>query len=77
MPTKRFIVSVSDATDPDEGGFQEVVERLRQSGFQVSHTLGALGLVIGSADPAKLAVLRAIPGVAAIEEERETGPAGS
>jgi hypothetical protein len=75
MPTKRFIVSVDAG---QEGGeFTGIVSRLRRAGFEVSHTLDTLGLVRGSADPEKLDLFRAIPGVTAIEEEREIGPAAS
>jgi hypothetical protein len=77
MPPKRYIVSVNDVTKSEPGGFADVVDRLRRAGFQVSHTLEALGLVLGSADPLVLDRLRAVPGVAAIDEERETGPLGS
>lgn len=48
----------------------EVAQVCRALGFAHSSTLSDIGILIGSADVADLAMLRAIPGVLAVETER-------
>lgn len=60
------IVSISDSHD-----FDEVVDQLRKGGLEVTGLLQSLRTVTGRATRNSLPVLRAIPGVAAVEIQRE------
>ena len=53
------------------GRFPEVVRRAKDVGLQVDHELKDIGIVIGSIEPAKLADLERVEGVAAAEPARE------
>jgi hypothetical protein len=63
-----FLVSVDDEHVDDLPG---VVERLRAAGMEVERQIGAIGVVTGWAEPSRLEALRAIEGVADVEQSRE------
>jgi hypothetical protein len=76
MPKVRLSLSVSDEHVKDLDG---IAAAARKAGLDVEHQHASLGIVTGSIDAGKLDALRRIPGVAAIEEERQVGvaPPGS
>jgi hypothetical protein len=55
----------------------DVARRLTEAGFEVTHQLDAVGIIVGRADPENVERLRAVPGVGAIEEERTVRPRSS
>ena len=55
--------------DSHLAGIDDLVERLRRAGMQVDAVHAAIGIVTGSAPTAQLAAIRALPGVAAVEEQ--------
>jgi len=55
--------------DSHAGDIDEVAERLRRAGMRVDGALGALGVITGSVDVARLAALGELPGVAAVEQQ--------
>lgn len=77
MSKKRFIVSLSAPVDPNAAEFRELLARLEEAGFSVTLVLATLGVVLGSAEPAALDALRALPGVTAVEDDGAVGPAAS
>jgi hypothetical protein len=48
----------------------EVVAGLRAAGLHVERVLEPVGVVTGSVDPGRRAVLAAVPGVTAVEDDR-------
>ena len=62
-------VNVSVADDHLDG-FPDVVERMKKVGLKVHQQMEAVGVVSGSIDPAKLADLERVEGVAAVEPSR-------
>jgi hypothetical protein len=67
MGNRTYIISV---VDPSPEQLTRLAERLRDAGFEVTHQLAFTGTIIGRADEAAVDVLRTLPGVGAIEEER-------
>ncbi|MDQ3657540.1 MAG: ketohydroxyglutarate aldolase [Chloroflexota bacterium] len=61
-------VNVAIAKDHE---FSEVVEQAEAVGLTVEQSLDGLGLVSGSIEVGKLADLDQVPGVAAVDLERE------
>ena len=57
------------ATPEQLAAIEDLVERLRQAGMEVDAVLAAIGIVTGSAQVARLPAIRALPGVAAVEEQ--------
>jgi hypothetical protein len=51
--------------------FSEVVKRAKEAGLQVEQPLETIGVVSGSIDPAKLAALKRVEGVTAVEPSRD------
>jgi hypothetical protein len=47
----------------------EVVQRVRRAGLKVDQQLDSIGVITGSIDPAKIARLRRVEGVTAVEPE--------
>jgi hypothetical protein len=76
MPKIRLSLSVGDEHLADLAG---IAGAARKAGMDVEHQHASLGIVTGSIEAGKLDALRRIPGVAAIEEERQVGvaPPGS
>jgi hypothetical protein len=56
--------------DSHTGELDDVARRLALAGLDVEQVLGALGVVTGSVEASQLASLHAVPGVAAVEEQR-------
>ncbi len=70
------IRAYSILVDVDEGAsLEEVSAALSRAGVEITEQLDAIGVVRGRIDDARLSEIRKIPGVAAIEEERQVGPA--
>jgi hypothetical protein len=63
-----FTVSVDDEHLDD---LPAVVERLRAAGMEVERQMEAIGVVTGWAEPSRLDAMRAIEGVADVEQSRE------
>ena len=63
-------VNVSIAEDYRDR-FPEVIERVKQAGLTVEHELAEIGVVTGTIDPARLAALERVEGVAAAELGRQ------
>jgi hypothetical protein len=55
--------------DSHVAAIEDLVERLRQAGMEVDAVLATIGIVSGSAPAARLPAIRALPGVAAVEEQ--------
>ena len=57
----------------------DVVKQIKGVGMDVDQILKSSGVVTGSVDPKKLAILKKIKGVSSVEAEREfqTAPPGS
>ena len=60
---ENIIVTVS-------GDTEQIAEELRAAGMSVEQVLVEVGIVTGSVDAARRASLAAIPGVLAVETER-------
>lgn len=67
MATQQVIVSVANDY---LGRFSEVVERCRRAGLDVEQALDTVGVVTGAIDPANVAQLEQVEGVAAVEQPR-------
>jgi hypothetical protein len=65
MSTERVLVTVGQLDRLDE-----VVAGLRAAGLQVERVLEPVGVVTGSVDPGRRTALAAVPGVAAVEDDR-------
>jgi hypothetical protein len=63
-------VSVSISGD-QLGRFPEVVEQARAVGLEVSQEMDLIGVVSGSIEEDQMADLRGVPGVAAVEPDRQ------
>lgn len=72
MAAARHKVVVSVA---DDGltNLPAVVSALRDAGMEVDDVMETLGVVTGSAAPEATGVLGAVPGVAAVEVDRDVG----
>jgi hypothetical protein len=55
--------------DSHVAGMEDLVERLRQAGMEVDAVLAAIGIVTGSVPATRMPAIRALPGVAAVEEQ--------
>jgi len=66
MVTQKVNVSV-DQSQLDR--FAEIVERVRRAGLKVDQQLDTIGVVTGSIDSRKVARLRKVEGVAAVEAD--------
>lgn len=49
--------------------FSDVVKRVKQAGMKVENELETIGIITGSVDEAKVTGLKAIKGVAQVEQE--------
>ncbi|MBK1782915.1 hypothetical protein [Prauserella cavernicola] len=67
----RVIVSV---TDEQLAALDDVVSHLRDAGMAVEDVQELLGTVTGSVEPAALAALQDVPGVADVELQRDVRP---
>ena len=63
-------VNVSIAEDYRDR-FPEVIARVKRTGLKVEHELAEIGVVTGTIDPARLAALERVEGVAAAEVGRQ------
>jgi methylmalonyl-CoA mutase cobalamin-binding subunit len=63
-----FVVSVDDEHLDD---LPAVIERLRAAGLEVERQMATSGVVTGTAPPSRAQALRAIEGVAEVEQSRE------
>ena len=68
-PVTRIKVAIAVAEEARDRIY-EVAAVCRALGFGHTSTLSDVGVLMGSVEPADLPTLRAIPGVAAIETER-------
>jgi hypothetical protein len=66
----RIRVAIAVADDALQR-LEEVAVACRALGFRSDSTLTGVGVFTGSADAGSLAALRAVPGVAAVELERD------
>ena len=67
MAHKNYIVSAADLSP---GRLAVLAQQLRDAGLIVTQVLDAIGVIVGHAEEATVPRLLAVPGVAAIEEER-------
>jgi hypothetical protein len=65
-PDVRVTVTVADSALAD---IEQLAGRLRRAGMAVDAVLGAIGIITGSVASARLASIRTLPGVAAVEEQ--------
>lgn len=65
---RTYLVSVDD---PHAERVREVAERLRSAGMRVHRSMESLGAIEGTIDPARIDAVRAVEGVAEVEEARE------
>jgi hypothetical protein len=65
-PDVRVTVTVADFALAD---IEQLAGRLRRAGMAVDAVLGAIGIITGSVASARLASIRTLPGVAAVEEQ--------
>lgn len=66
----KVSVSVS-VSDDHVDHFPEVVEGVRAAGLEVAQELDLIGVVSGSIEEERMDDLRSVPGVAAVEPDRE------
>ncbi len=67
---RRVKVAVAIGEDAF-GRIQQVAEACRQLGFEHESTLSGVGVLVGSAAADDVARLRTVPGVTAVEVERD------
>lgn len=65
---QRIVVSI---TDEYLNSLEVVLDTLRAAGMRVDEVFEPLGTITGSAAPNVLARLRSLPGVVAVEPERD------
>ena len=65
---ERIIVTVADG---QLGSINTVADALRAAGMQVGGVQPTVGIISGEAAPSKMAALRNVPGVAAVEPDEE------
>lgn len=65
MASTKVTISVADDHD-----VATVADGLRAAGVQVDQVLASAGVITGSVDPARIGALRAITGIADVEQER-------
>ena len=63
---REVTVTVADS---HAGDIEDVAERLREAGMQVDQVLATLGVITGSIEAPRIAVLEQLDGVAAVEEQ--------
>lgn len=68
MTAKRVVVSIADESVPQ---IKLVARKLKSAGLEVDQVMATLGLITGKVAGDKLAPLRQVPGVAAVEEEQQ------
>lgn len=56
--------------DTHKDNLTDVANDLKERGFVLKHSLGAVGVLTGSVRASALAKLSTVPGVSAVEEER-------
>ncbi|WP_239405916.1 hypothetical protein [Frankia sp. Cj3] len=66
-PPSQTPVTVSISTDAD---LEQVTAALRRTGLEISEIFEPLGTLAGRVPADRLAALRAVPGVEAVEPER-------
>lgn len=66
MAVKRYVLTVGDGT---EVTVAELVTTLGAAGFVVEQALEAIGVIVGHIDEAAVEQIRALPGVAAMEQD--------
>jgi hypothetical protein len=71
---QAFVVTVSG-----DHRIQKVAKELKAKGFEVDQVLDAIGVVTGSALPANVAKMRAVPGVTDVSADHpvDIGPPGA
>jgi hypothetical protein len=66
-------VRIAIAVDDDAlGRLEDVAKACRELGFLGDTMLSGVGVLTGTIEPDSLAALRAVPGVAAVELERQS-----
>jgi hypothetical protein len=70
-PTEPQVALTVSVDDEHLDRLENVADRLREAGMQVDRALPAIGTITGAVAASKLAALRAIEGVADVEESRE------
>jgi hypothetical protein len=68
MATEKVNVLVADDHLKD---FAKLVEQSKQAGMKVENQLKEIGVISGSIDAAHIADLERLPGIAAVERQRE------
>jgi hypothetical protein len=66
MAIKRYVLTVGDEAQTT---IADLVAGLGAAGFVVEQTLDAIGVIVGLVDEAAVEQIRALPGVAAIDED--------
>lgn len=68
-----------NVTVPEANQFDETVNQAKRLGFEVRHALGVLGILSGDIEENKVAELRKLRGVGAVERDGEVtlAPPGS
>jgi hypothetical protein len=66
---RKFTVLVDDRAGVS---IQKLAAELQEHGFV--EQLEAIGVLVGRIDEGRVEIIRALPGVAAVEEERQIGP---
>jgi hypothetical protein len=68
MAMKNVMITVDDA---HRDKFAAVVKASKAAGLRVAETMPGLGAMTGTIEDTKLAGLRNVPGVGAVEESRD------
>lgn len=66
MAIKRYVLTVGDEAQTT---IADLAAGLGAAGFVVEETLDAIGVIVGLVDEAAVEHIRALPGVAAIDED--------
>lgn len=70
MAKKKSIKVSVLISEEHKGNLTEVASGLKDKGFVVKESLGAIGVLTGTVPATALASLAAVPGVLSVEEER-------
>jgi hypothetical protein len=70
-PTEPQVALTVSVDDEHLDRLENVADRLREAGMQVDRALPTIGTITGAVAASKLPALRAVEGVADVEESRE------
>jgi hypothetical protein len=70
MTTKESLDVTVLVADTHKNKLAAVASNLKKKGFVLKESLGEIGILVGSCPATALATLSAVPGVAAVEEQR-------